>query len=658
VLPCVPLAKRVELLQRGSTLVKVAPAADRWKVAEGGWARHRYANKWVQLSGDARHVLWDEGRKSVDLSQVMRISIGIETRTLQRLYSSSSSRLSGGGIPDDVSSHHWFSLHTSSRSFDFGATQQNAEFGDENETVVLWVLTLQQLVASRLAPDAVASACLALSNAQYQWQRFDVAGKEWPCLQCTYHNPPDSPVCGVCTKPRPMVTVNPCLTPLLPALKAMDKTLGLDVFEDAGNDTQRPEAHLLWFLVQAVESAALPRPFEWAARCQPSAPDEHHLVMATYDGPSYEDAKHPYIAELRKRAVDLSAQLLANGGLPDFSAFSSPKFIAPLDSPHSSSADGESEMGTWRQSMANEIATAGFSQHEFEEALAAASLHEASQQQQQPQQQPQQRQQPEQLGPSASFEDAPGQLDAAVVFRHCMSGSIHELERFLSLGGHADTVYKSDYGWDVGPDWTFTKPNDGTTVLNYVATWSDVIGETAPQLAMLLLQNGADLERDDAQDLWFTPLHNAVANGASELVAVMLDFQPKAINLTTGDGRQPLHVLALCDDPDDRLATLDVLLSTRRHGEETFAPDLSFAEPFCGNTALHVFAKEGYVEVVVQLLEQGSAASISSIANWAGRTALEEARAELEQLDAQSAVRRSRLEIAIETMEIERLASL
>jgi len=133
------------------------------------------------------------------------------------------------------------------------------------------------------------------------------------------------------------------------------------------------------------------------------------------------------------------------------------------------------------------------------------------------------------------------------------------------------------------------------SVLNYVATWSDVIGETAPQLAMLLLQNGADLERDDAQDLWFTPLHNAVANGASELVAVMLDFQPKAINLTTGDGRQPLHVLALCDDPDDRLATLDVLLRTRRHGEQTFAPDLSFAEPFCGNTALHVFAKEGYV---------------------------------------------------------------
>ena len=32
------------------------------------------------------------------------------------------------------------------------------------------------------------------------------------------------------------------------------------------------------------------------------------------------------------------------------------------------------------------------------------------------------------------------------------------MQRFLELGGHADTVYKEDYGWDVGPDWLFTKP--------------------------------------------------------------------------------------------------------------------------------------------------------------------------------------------------------
>eukprot|EP00966_Prymnesium_polylepis_P140985 3255562-Prymnesium_polylepis.2 len=61
-----------------------------------------------------------------------------------------------------------------------------------------------------------------------------------------------------------------------------------------------------------------------------------------------------------------------------------------------------------------------------------------------------------------------------------MSGAVVEVRRFLEQGGHADTVYKEDYGWDVGPDWLFTKPNDGTTVLNYVATWTDVIGVRRP----------------------------------------------------------------------------------------------------------------------------------------------------------------------------------
>jgi len=610
-------------------------------VAEGKLTRHRYTNKWVQLSSDARQIVWDEGKKSIDLSLVMRISVGIETRTLQRLYSNSgSSRLSSSGVPpEEVSSHHWFSLHTSSRSFDFGATSQQ---GDENETVVLWVLTLQQLVSPRLSHDAATGACLALSNAQYQWQRFDLVGKEWPCLVCTFHNPPESPHCGMCAKPRPMVTLNPCLTPLLPVLKAMGNTLGLPAFGEV-EQAQPAEAHLMWFLVQAIESA-LPKPFEWAARCRPSAPDVHYLVMATYDGPSYEDPNHPYLTELRRRAAELRSQLVRNGGVPDFSAFQSPKFVAPLDSPQSSSADGESDMGTWRQS----IATAGISQQEFEEALAAESTHFG-------QQQPTDPTPPE---PSQSFEEATESdpLDAADVFRHCMSGSVDEVKRFLASGGYADTVYKSAYGWDVGPDWTFTKPNDGTTVLNYVATWSDVIGETAPHIAQLLLQAGADLQRDDAQELWFTPLHNAVANGASELVAVMLDFQPSAISLTTGDGRQPLQMLALCDDADDRMATLDELLRPRRQGDQTYMPDLSFAEPFYGNTSLHNFAKEGYVESVVRLLQAGASSSISSIQNWAGRTALEEAVAELEQLDALAVVRRSRLEHTIETMEIDRLA--
>lgn len=238
-----------------------------------------------------------------------------------------------------------------------------------------------------------------------------------------------------------------------------------------------------------------------------------------------------------------------------------------------------------------------------------------------------------------------------------MSGSVSQVKRFLDLGGHADTVYKADYGWDVGPDYLFTKPNDGTTVLNYVATWSDVIGEASVELVRLLLQAGADLQRDDAQELWFTPLHNAVANGAHQLAAAMLEAMPTAVNLTTGDGRMPLHVLALCDDADDRATTLDVLLRRRQGGADAVAK-LDFHEPFHGQTPLHAAAREGYSEVVVRLLEAGAA--LNEI-NEAGRTALEEATFELQELErgvgeGNTAMRRSRLADTIEKMQIAALA--
>jgi len=206
-------------------------------------------------------------------------------------------------------------------------------------------------------------------------------------------------------------------------------------------------------------------------------------------------------------------------------------------------------------------------------------------------------------------------------------------------------VYKSAYGWDVGPDWLFTKPNDGTTVLNYVATWTDIIGEAAPELVKLLLRYGADLHRDDGLDQWFTPLHNAVANGAKEVIGVILQAQPEAINLHTGDGRTPLHVLALCDDATDRMASLEVLL---RH-----SPALQFAEPFEGNTPLHAMAKEGHAEVVVRLLEAGAAAGAT---NEAGRTSLQEAQYELqvleEEADPNAITRRAKLAETVMLMEI------
>jgi hypothetical protein len=336
---------------------------------------------------------------------------------------------------------------------------------------------------------------------------------------------------------------------------------------------------------------------------------------------------------------------VANGGRPDFSQPLSPKFVAPdstRSNPGSSSRGGESEsvdsgsLSTRRSSYGGQTPPPGISQQEFEEGLAAAAVLE----QEAPPAVPQVTETPR----GTSYETT-GPLDAADVFRYCMSGDVGQVRRFLEQGGHADTVYKTAYGWDVGPDWLFTKPSDGITVLNYVATWTDIIGEPAVEIARLLLQAGADLQRDDAQEEWFTPLHNAVANGATALAAAMLEHTPEAVHLTTGDGRSPLHVLSLCDDAGDRMATLEALL--RR------APNLGFSEPFFGNTALHVAAKDGHSEVVIRLLEAG--APVSSL-NEAGRTSLEEAQAELQQLREEdapnTAVRRSRLESTIEMMEI------
>jgi hypothetical protein len=163
--------------------------------------------------------------------------------------------------PDSTSllRYHWFSFHTQNRSYDFGVPEDSGECmliaflildfgvpeesgdenqtvvplackcsprrpihfptGDENQTVVLWVLTLQHLLAARLGGavnGAVnATSFCALSDAQYQWQRYDQPKKEWACMACTFQNRHNSPYCHQCETPRPIVTLCPCLTPLL-----------------------------------------------------------------------------------------------------------------------------------------------------------------------------------------------------------------------------------------------------------------------------------------------------------------------------------------------------------------------------------------------------------------------------------------------------------
>ena len=563
--------------------------------------------KYVQLSEDRHLVTWDDGKKVVDLNQVMRISIGLETPTLKKLYSLP-------GRVDEVAPHHWFSLHTQSRSFDFGATRDS---GDENEAVVLWVLTLQQLIASRMGPEDVAGSCLALSNAQYQWQRYDNLTKEWPCMACTFQNASNSPFCGMCQAARPIVTLCPCLTPLLSSLWALSTTLGLRVF------SATPQAHLLWFLVQSIESP-LPPPFSWVIRALTSNVDEPHLVMAAMEGAPIVDPTHPYVVELRNRASALVAQLTRNGGVPDFTGFQRPTatFTAPLNSDRddlsarsdSSSLHVPAELGL-------------MSAREYEEQLAAAAALLP-----QPPVAVSRPAAESSWTASGAAHVADETFDAGEIFQFCMAGKVGAVRRFLDRGGYADTVYKNDYGWKVGPEYMHTKPTDGMTILNYVCYFADEIDDAAPEIGRLLLEAGASLERDDCQDMWFTPLHNAVANGASRLVDVILTFKPSAIHLTTGDGRQPLHVAALCQDPELRRQTVEVLMRPRRDPQSdiTVRPNLAFTEPFLGNTALHVHAKQGFTETVVSLLEGGAPATKR---NDAGRSALEEIAFELSQLE-------------------------
>jgi len=265
--------------------------------------------------------------------------------------------------------------------------------------------------------------------------------------------------------------------------------------------------------------------------------------------------------------------------------------------------------------------------------------------------------------PQASFEQE--SLDSSVVFQNCLGGNVAQVRRFLETGGWPDIVYKSAYGWEVGASYADTKPEDGHTLLNYVATWTDIIGMgPSCEIVQLLLGSTppADVRRDDGQENWFLPLHNAVANGAAPLVDVLLEHAPDTVLLTTGDGRTPLHVLSLCDEAGDREETLEVLLKPRQKADGSGLAERASVgafEPFYGNTPLHIAAKNGHKEVVVRMLmEPGSAHTAT---NYAGRTALDEAQFELARLETESqpatTMLRSRLVDTIDTMQIAMIAA-
>lgn len=528
-------------------------------------------------------------RRAAALSQVVRVSIGLETKPLQKLYHSSAA--------PDVAPTSWFSLHTAARSYDFGARD-----GDTAETVILWVLTLQQLVFLS-SGTGVRLPATALSYAQQQWQYHNSSAKEWPCVQCTCINKPRNTACEVCGAPKPMVTLVPTVTPLLPAMRALSNTLGIDAFNLS------PDARLQWFLLKALEPPP-PSPLVWSVGHRQGDGETPLLGLANADGTGF-SVDHAYILSLRREAETARQQQAQAGGV----LTPRPQFVAP-EGPLS--RENSRSLGGYELSDAEAL----------EQAALMASLDQVGLRQ-----------------GAHSYEEAHA-LDAGDVFRHCMSGSVEEVRRFLQQGGHADTVYKSDYGWAVGPDYLFTRPTENITLLNYVATWTDIVGEASAELARLLLNAGADPRRDDGLEQWFTPLHNAVANGAHDVVRVLLTHDAKLVDVTTGEGQSSLHLLALCDDATDRMVTLELLLGARA--------SLNMQEPFEGGTPLHTLAREGFVAVAARLLEAGGDASIK---NDAGRNALEEAKYELDRLERQtdgasSATRRAKILETINTLKM------
>ena len=77
-----------------------------------------------------------------------------------------------------------------------------------------------------------------------------------------------------CGAMRPLVTLCPSLMPLLPSLKAVGNTLAVSAFDESAPH----EAHLQWYLVQALETPP-PQPFKWSIGFMAAAPTVPYLGL-------------------------------------------------------------------------------------------------------------------------------------------------------------------------------------------------------------------------------------------------------------------------------------------------------------------------------------------------------------------------------------------
>ena len=186
------------------------------------------------------------------------------------------------------------------------------------------------------------------------------------------------------------------------------------------------------------------------------------------------------------------------------------------------------------------------------------------------------------------------------VYRAILGGSVDGVRRYLEMGGIVDAYYRTEWGWEgVGSEWTWAQPTGGTTPLNYTARMLDVIGDdVAAQITRVLLDAGADPLCDDCLQQWFTPVHNAAANGGPLTVGELLRADRALADATTGEGQTTLFAAALCERPADRRRVVDLLLA---HGAST-----AFVEPFRGDTALHEYARRGLHAEVALLCDHGA----------------------------------------------------
>ncbi|KAJ8604963.1 hypothetical protein CTAYLR_006891 [Chrysophaeum taylorii] len=174
-----------------------------------------------------------------------------------------------------------------------------------------------------------------------------------------------------------------------------------------------------------------------------------------------------------------------------------------------------------------------------------------------------------------------------------------------------------------GDSLAFMEPERDMTPLCFVVTWCDVLGEVAVErVVRRLLLLRADPALDDGHPaVKFPPTASAIANGSVLIVRTLLHSGADPDGRTS-DGRTLLHVLCLVNSQPQRRPLLEALVNA--------GADVDAVVPSTGDTALHLAAKDGLLDVVLGLVEFQAN---TLLANASGLTPADAALFELQTLD-------------------------